>query len=166
MFETAADTLRFIGGGNATLTIKSIRTGDHFTFKIQKPTVQGSTKRDFGSQMNFVKVLTGSPDDWNSWHFIGFFRDGGPLISPGPAGRILLCRSPQTRKDCAAGLPRSPSFRAFEWLLNQLRAGKLPSDQAKIQHAGKCCRCGRTLTHPESLASGIGPECAKHFGGS
>jgi hypothetical protein len=151
MFETAADTLKFIGGGNATLTVKSIRTGDHFTFKIQKPTVQGSTKRDFGSQMNFVKVLTGSPDDWNSWHFIGFFRDGGPLA--------------QTRKDLGAGRPKSPSFQAFEWLLNQLRAGKLPSDQAEVQHAGKCCRCGRTLTHPESLASGIGPECAKHFGG-
>ena len=30
-----------------------------------------------------------------------------------------------------------------------------------LRHAGKCCRCGRRLTHPESLESGWGPECAK-----
>jgi SWI/SNF-related matrix-associated actin-dependent regulator 1 of chromatin subfamily A len=31
-----------------------------------------------------------------------------------------------------------------------------------IEHArrvGKCCRCGRALTHPGSIALGIGPEC-------
>jgi hypothetical protein len=27
-------------------------------------------------------------------------------------------------------------------------------------HEGKCCRCGRKLTVPASIASGIGPECA------
>lgn len=28
-----------------------------------------------------------------------------------------------------------------------------------IFHAGKCCRCGRFLSTPESVANGIGPEC-------
>jgi hypothetical protein len=26
---------------------------------------------------------------------------------------------------------------------------------------GRCCVCNRKLTHPESIAAGIGPECAK-----
>jgi len=28
-------------------------------------------------------------------------------------------------------------------------------------HDGNCGRCGRTLTNPDSLATGIGPECIK-----
>lgn len=30
---------------------------------------------------------------------------------------------------------------------------------------GRCCRCNRKLTHPESIEFGIGPECAKKIGG-
>jgi hypothetical protein len=28
-------------------------------------------------------------------------------------------------------------------------------------HEGKCGRCGRLLTVPSSIESGIGPECSK-----
>lgn len=28
---------------------------------------------------------------------------------------------------------------------------------------GKCCACGRQLTHPVSVILGIGPECGKHY---
>lgn len=34
-------------------------------------------------------------------------------------------------------------------------------DRATFQFEGKCIRCNRKLTNPESLKSGIGPECAK-----
>lgn len=35
---------------------------------------------------------------------------------------------------------------------------------AKAEHlrgqlAGRCVRCGRTLTDPESIARGVGPDC-------
>ena len=30
-----------------------------------------------------------------------------------------------------------------------------------IQHIGKCCKCGRPLTDPESIKLGVGPICAK-----
>jgi len=35
----------------------------------------------------------------------------------------------------------------------------LPEGYA-IRHEGRCGRCGRTLTVPESIDSGLGPECA------
>jgi hypothetical protein len=35
------------------------------------------------------------------------------------------------------------------------------ASQAYAQESGCCGVCGRTLTTPESLAAGIGPECAK-----
>lgn len=28
---------------------------------------------------------------------------------------------------------------------------------------GRCCRCGRRLTHPVSILTGIGPECGEHW---
>jgi hypothetical protein len=50
---------------------------------------------------------------------------------------------------------------AFAMLVidNQLPASLYP--KAKIMHAGKCCKCRRTLTTPQSLMNGIGPECQK-----
>ena len=33
-----------------------------------------------------------------------------------------------------------------------------------IDPQGKCCRCGRTLTHPGSIVLGIGPECLGDWG--
>jgi predicted metal-dependent hydrolase len=30
-----------------------------------------------------------------------------------------------------------------------------------VHHEGKCGRCGRLLTVPSSIESGIGPECSK-----
>ena len=34
---------------------------------------------------------------------------------------------------------------------------------AYAKESGNCFRCNRKLTNPESIASGIGPECAKKF---
>jgi hypothetical protein len=36
----------------------------------------------------------------------------------------------------------------------------LPYD-LQVQHENTCGRCGRQLTHPESIDKGIGPECSK-----
>lgn len=35
-------------------------------------------------------------------------------------------------------------------------------NKLKIVHSGKCFRCGRTLTTPESIKSGIGPICESY----
>lgn len=44
------------------------------------------------------------------------------------------------------------------WVLNHL--DRLPS-AVHILHTGKCSRCGRTLTDPESMKYGMGPECRR-----
>lgn len=50
----------------------------------------------------------------------------------------------------------APSVRAIQWFLDHTT-----SDLVEVYHAGKCGRCRRRLTVPESIKSGIGPECAK-----
>ena len=50
------------------------------------------------------------------------------------------------------------NVRGLLWVLNHL--GNLPS-AVHILHTGTCSRCGRTLTDPESMKYGMGPECRK-----
>jgi hypothetical protein len=38
-------------------------------------------------------------------------------------------------------------------------------DGVVIWHEGRCGRCGRRLTVPESIESGYGPECIGKIGG-
>ena len=47
-------------------------------------------------------------------------------------------------------------MRAIRFLFNHI--DDVP-DNLRVYHEGKCCRCGRTLTTPESIKKGIGPEC-------
>ena len=55
--------------------------------------------------------------------------------------------------------PSGVSVQAFIWFLNRIEADK-PTDGFEFWHEGKCGRCGRKLTVPESIEAGIGPECA------
>lgn len=49
----------------------------------------------------------------------------------------------------------APSVVAFRWLSRNWE-----SDKVEVWHEGSCGRCGRRLTVPESITSGIGPTCA------
>jgi hypothetical protein len=51
---------------------------------------------------------------------------------------------------------------AFQWFWNRvIRDMDLPL--LEVWHEGTCGRCGRQLTVPESIARGIGPECASRI---
>lgn len=60
--------------------------------------------------------------------------------------------------------PQAESIRGFRWLFSALQAGRDLTGKVTIRHAGSCGRCGRTLTVPASLDSGIGPVCADKMG--
>lgn len=133
MFKTADEVIRFLFAGNATITLRSTRTGDHFTYKVQ-PSDDG--------KVFFVKVLTG-PDNRTDFQFLGVYRNG--RYSHGMRSRVG---------------PSAGSARAFEYLAACLvRGGDLPA-LLEARHENRCGACGRKLTVPESIDSGLGPECA------
>lgn len=47
--------------------------------------------------------------------------------------------------------------KALDWALRNPAHPDL-----EIHHEGRCGRCGRKLTVPTSIQSGLGPECAKY----
>jgi hypothetical protein len=58
----------------------------------------------------------------------------------------------------------APSAKAFSWLHAAIDSGVDLTDKVEVRHAGKCGHCGRKLTVPESVDTGIGPDCAKKLG--
>jgi len=50
--------------------------------------------------------------------------------------------------------------KVLSWCLERIYANTLP-DFIEVWHEGKCGKCGRKLTVPSSIDTGIGPDCAK-----
>jgi hypothetical protein len=137
MIRTPEDARAFLTAGRAVLTLKSLRTGDHLTFKVKAATKPGSVS-------HFVSVRAGFPGE-NKFSYLGTISDTAFRI-----GRRE--KTPFGEND------RQP--RAFKFLLENLVRNQMPPSM-EIWHEGQCGRCGRALTHPTSIASGIGPECAR-----
>jgi hypothetical protein len=129
------NTLTFALAGNATFTVTSVKTGTRFTFKVRKPSADAP---------HFVSVMTGC-DNESDYTFLGTIFDGANYVH-GRKSRIAA---------------DAPSAVAFAWFWRNVAS--LPS-AVTVHHEGKCCRCGRKLTVPESIESGIGPECAGKAG--
>jgi hypothetical protein len=141
---SALQVREFALAGNATLTIVSKRTGSRFTYKIRVP--EENTGR---LPIHFVSVLTGN-DNEESYRYLG-------QIKTSVAGD----RYEYGRKSKIA--PSAPSAIAFDWTWQKIVSNELP-DSVEIWHEGKCGRCGRKLTVPESIESGFGPECINKIG--
>lgn len=125
----------YILGGRATVTVVNPESGNRFTYRVAAKDV-GSA--DAPRTLHFVSVLTG-PENTSDYQFLGTIFEGDRFVH-GKKSRIT---------------PEAPSARAFTWVWNHLE-----SDRFEIWHEGKCSRCSRALTDPESIERGLGPVCA------
>ncbi len=131
------DIKNFVFGGNSTITLESGKTQKHFTFKVK------AAKKDDKTSPYFVSVLSGA-DNYSSYSYVG-------VISSDKKEFKLTQKSKVSSDDI--------SYKAFNFF-SQLLKGKINAD-LNIYHSGKCGRCGRKLTTPESILRGLGPECSK-----
>lgn len=122
--------LAFIKAGKAIFTVKNEETGNRFTFCVRK-----LDDKPFW----FVSVLSGT-DNETSYSYMGSMKDNMKLF---PTKR-------------SAVTPDAKAWKTFSWRMAHI--SNLPSN-VHIYHEGKCGRCGRTLTVPESIESGFGKEC-------
>jgi len=130
---------RWVLAGEAVFTIQK----PHYTYKVQR--VEGS---DRWPEAYFVKLLIG-PDNTSDFAYMGKLNAF--------TGQVNTTTKSQK-------FDGSYPLR----LLNRVLARVWCDDNAAfeshgyhVHHEGKCCRCGRRLTVPASVESGIGPECAK-----
>lgn len=133
-------TKDFITAGRAVFTVKSGLTGEHVTYRIKHKEGNGQYPPAW-----FVSVLTG-PDNTKDYTFLG-------LLST-ESGNVRLTRSTKFTDD-------SKPVRVIRWALRRVWNDLPLPDGYTIHHEGRCGKCGRVLTVPESCSIGIGPECIK-----
>lgn len=140
-------TKEFITAGRAIFTLENaagFHTSDgcapHYTFKV--------TEKEFdGRTLYFVALLTG-PNNEADYSYLG-------VLNP-KTGEVRLTKASKLTDE--------------SWPIRLLRRvlARVWSDQGEmikeagfnLHHEGRCGRCGRVLTVPESIELGLGPECA------
>jgi hypothetical protein len=127
--------MKYITAGNATFTLES-PTGNRFTYKV---TQKSGTEDSPAGPFYFVSVLAG-PDNVTDYTYIGYIVHN--KFFWGAKSRL------------SAGVQ---SVRAFKWFYDRAVKGNV--EPVKVYHSGKCGRCGRKLTTPESITMGLGPVC-------
>lgn len=155
-------TVEFILAGNATFTLVSEKTGARFTYKARR------ADGDKADRPWFVSVLTG-PDNEGDFSYLGCLFPESTVNGVIPAGYGRPARSchtgagfVQTKK---SAIDRdAPSARAFRWFWDRANRAELQGLPLAVYHEGRCGRCGRKLTVPESILTGFGPECAGKLG--
>lgn len=122
----------YVFAGKATFTVVNRNTQGRMTYRVEQPTPETP---------HFVKVLTGQ-DNESSYSFLGSVF-----------GKKEFRHSRKAKVSAEA-----PSARGAEWFFRHLDSlAQFP--HVEVLPSCNCCRCGRLLTTPESLAEGYGPEC-------
>ena len=101
-----------------------------------------------GGKIFFVSLLTG-PQNESDYSYIG-------VLNP-KTGEVRLTKASKFSEGTMV-------VRLLRRTLARVWAGEQEAIEAagfRVHHEGRCCRCGRTLTVPSSVESGIGPECAE-----
>lgn len=132
----------FLLAGRATVTLKSLKTGEHLTYKVN----QAKDDNDHPTDLYFVSLLVSG----DQYIYLGVLsaHSGQPWFKLTKKSRMVEASRP---------------VQAFEYFCAVLRSGKA-APQLEIRHENHCGRCGRELTHPESIDLGIGPDCAEQMG--
>lgn len=116
--------------GRVIFTVEQKNSDKHCTYKV--------TKTDFAEGALVVSLLTGSNNE-NDYTSFGF-------IDPVTKEVRLWNR-----------FKYSDAYKKWGEIFRNALFG---AEDLKISHSGRCFKCGRTLTTPESIQSGIGPVCA------
>lgn len=150
-----AVTKQFVLAGKAHFTVeldadflaRNKHLKAHYTYRVSLKPASGKYKDKW-----FVSYLTG-PDNTRSYSYMG-------VVDP-ELGEVRLTDKSKVNE-------KSFVFRLINRVLDLVWKDDIKPlvDQGfHLHHEGKCCRCARKLTTPDSILRGIGPECLKHMTG-
>jgi hypothetical protein len=151
---------KFVFGGAATFTAVSETSGMRLTFKIKFPKKEienekGKMVKVFDrSGIMFVSVLTGS-DNTSSYSYLGYIKKTKVRNEQGELTTIPMFVYGGSKARVGAD---APSVKVIDKLINIIARNGYP-ENATLYHEGKCGICGKPLTVPKSILTGLGSVC-------
>ena len=139
-FRDPEAALRFIQAGNARLTLRSTRTQTRYTFRVREAEASPNDPRP----AFFVSLLKGR-DNNADYSYIGMAK----------GDKFFTTKATRHMENAAF-------VKAFSYMYRWLTQRRALPPEVEVWHESRCGRCGRPLTVPHSIATGIGPECARH----
>lgn len=142
-------TKEFVLAGKAIFTVEleekfrqQYDLKPHYTFRVN------FKKADKGfPDTYFVKLLTG-PENTKDYSYLG-------VLEP-ESGKVRCTAKSCLREDSIPVLLLNRALvKVWTDTVSELEAAGF-----KLHHEGRCGKCGRVLTVPESVETGIGPECS------
>lgn len=142
--QLTSETLKdFLFAGTAIFTVVNEKTNNRFTFRVRKA---GWGTSNVKSDIFYISVLTGS-DNNSCYTFLGSYFGGK---------NQMYRHSPKSKIGSSA-----VSNKVINWFFQQYFKNPNVYTTVKVYHSGKCGKCGKKLTTPESIKSGLGPYCGK-----
>jgi hypothetical protein len=140
----AAAFRSFIFQGKALFTLENKEKGTHITFKVKSPKRRRGTPEDLTVFDIEAKALN---DGYSGMRYLG-----------------RLDRKTRILKESGRVPKDHPGILTLHWLMrNWSRLEEFERDgKLAMYHLGICCKCGLSLTVPESIQNGIGPQCKKY----
>lgn len=133
---TPAQFRNFIFAGRSIFTLENQTTGNYITFKVKQMKKEGKPIAHM-----YVIECKALGDRSYGFELLGFLN--------------MQAKEFRRRKN-----PDFVGTKTWIWLLQNLESLER-FETLSIYHEGKCCKCGMPLTVPESIESGIGPECLR-----
>ena len=122
--------------GFTIITLQGIKS--RFTYRLRPSNSSGP--------QCFVDVLSG-PNNETDYQYICYLYERGENLHVKP-------RKPEARRS------QPLSMLAFDWFIRCLNSSNPFPIGLYVYHDGRCSRCGRILTTPDSVKRGLGPVCA------
>lgn len=153
--------LAFLLAGRAVVTLERITDGHRNTYLVDQvidevTTTDPATKKKVTKKVRrdkwFVSLLVGS-DNTRNYKYLGFVDE--------KSGTRAFRTTYGTKKNKNAS---AENINLFGDVMTALIAGESLGHQVRIWHHGICGRCCKILTVPASIATGVGPTCAKALG--
>lgn len=132
--------LHLLTAGKAEFSIQNEISKKHYTYLL----TQARHPQSEGATVFFVKVCY----DYLKFHYAGVLviDDKKVTYAKGAKGKLA---------------ETAESIKGLLWLFNKLVTQQKVTENVGVYHFGKCARCGRTLTDPQSIVAGLGPECRR-----
>jgi len=129
----------FIFAGRSVFTLENNETGNYLTFKVKQ--IKKNYKPVPGKFAIECKTLG---DNDHGYKFLGFLDTNERKFKRRYWDQNFI------------------GFKTWVWLLKNINRLE-DFSKLSIYHEGRCCKCGMPLTVPESIDTGIGPECNKRM---